>query len=156
MPKHRTTNMCKCQSMKVLCILSGCPAGARKWHISYFVMLLHSKMDTERGTWGAMPSQSPSVTALPEGEPRGCVCWNGKWSVSVPICSIPCFTATPQTCAVLLFFLRRLGSLCQRDNGSRQFSGGGQRLVVGISGGAYLNQQPAGGQILVEPLAAQL
>ena len=57
---------------------------------------------------------------------------------------------------MLLFFLRRLGSLCQRDNGSCQFSGGGQRLVVGISGGAYLNQQPAGGQILVEPLAAQL
>lgn len=43
MQERRTTNMCKCQSMKVLCILSGCPAGARKWHISYFVMLLHSK-----------------------------------------------------------------------------------------------------------------
>ena len=29
--------------MKFLCIISGCPAGARKWHISYFAMLLHSK-----------------------------------------------------------------------------------------------------------------
>ena len=26
------------------------------------------------GNLDAMPSQSPSVTALPEGEPRGCVC----------------------------------------------------------------------------------
>ena len=29
--------------MKGSCILSGCPAGARKWHISYFAMLLHRK-----------------------------------------------------------------------------------------------------------------
>ena len=29
--------------MKLSCIISGCPAGARKWHISYFAMLLHSK-----------------------------------------------------------------------------------------------------------------
>ena len=63
---------------------------------------------------------------------------------------------TPQICAVLLFFLRRLGSLRQRDNGLRQFPGGGQRLVVGVPGGTYLDQQTAGGQILVEPLAAQL
>ena len=31
-----------------------------------------SKARTERGNQGAMPSQSPAVTALPEGEPRGC------------------------------------------------------------------------------------
>ena len=30
-----------------------------------------SKARTERGKRDAMPSQSPSVTALPEGEPRG-------------------------------------------------------------------------------------
>ena len=24
--------------MKFLCIISGCPAGARKWHISYFLL----------------------------------------------------------------------------------------------------------------------
>ena len=35
--------MRKCSCMKFLCILSGCPAGARKWHISCFAMLLHSK-----------------------------------------------------------------------------------------------------------------
>ena len=29
--------------MKFLCIISGCPTGARKWHISYFAMRLHSK-----------------------------------------------------------------------------------------------------------------
>ena len=39
----------------------------------------------------ARPSQSPAVTALPEGEPRGCICWNEKWSVSVLIRSISCF-----------------------------------------------------------------
>jgi len=43
-----------------------------------------------------MPSQSPAVTALPEGEPRGCICWNEKWSVSVLIRSIHCFTITCQ------------------------------------------------------------
>ena len=37
------TKMCKCLCMKFLCIISGCPAGARKWHISNFAMLLHSK-----------------------------------------------------------------------------------------------------------------
>ena len=37
------TKMRKCQCMKFLCIISGCPAGARKWHISDFAMLLHSK-----------------------------------------------------------------------------------------------------------------
>ena len=31
-------NMHKCQCMKFSCIISGCPAGARKWHISYFAM----------------------------------------------------------------------------------------------------------------------
>ena len=36
-------NMHKCQCMKFSCIISGCPAGARKWHISYFAMLLHGK-----------------------------------------------------------------------------------------------------------------
>ena len=30
-----------------------------------------SEARTERGNQGAMPSQSPAVTALPEGEPRG-------------------------------------------------------------------------------------
>ena len=40
---------------------------------------------------GAKPSQSPAVTALPEGEPRGCICWNEKWSVSVLIRSINYF-----------------------------------------------------------------
>ena len=32
-----------------------------------------------------MPSQSPSVTAPPKGEPRRVPGWHGKWSVSVPI-----------------------------------------------------------------------
>ena len=29
--------------MKFLRIIFGCPAGARKWHILFFAMLLHSK-----------------------------------------------------------------------------------------------------------------
>ena len=43
MHEQRTANMHKCQCVKSWCIISGCPAGARKWHISYFAMLLHSK-----------------------------------------------------------------------------------------------------------------
>ena len=31
---HTANEMC----MKFSCIISGCPAGARKWHISYFAM----------------------------------------------------------------------------------------------------------------------
>ena len=46
MQEQRTTNMRKCQCMKLSCIISGCPAGAKKWHISYFAMLLHSKIIT--------------------------------------------------------------------------------------------------------------
>ena len=41
----RTTKMHKCQCMKFSCIISGCPAGARKWHISYVAMLLYNKKD---------------------------------------------------------------------------------------------------------------
>ncbi len=81
---------------------------------------------------------------------------NSGWSVSVPIRSIRCVTAIQQICAVLLFFIQRLSALRQCDDGLRQFPGGGQRLVVGVPGGTYLDQQTAGGQILVEPLAAQL
>ena len=33
-----TAEVRKCRYMKFLCIISGCPAGARKWHISYFAM----------------------------------------------------------------------------------------------------------------------
>ena len=43
MHAHRTANRRKCRRMKLLCILSGCPAGARKGRISIFAVLLHSK-----------------------------------------------------------------------------------------------------------------
>ena len=43
MHEQRATNMYKYQCVKFSCIISGCPAGARKRHISYFAMLLHSK-----------------------------------------------------------------------------------------------------------------
>ena len=39
---HTANEMC----MKFSCTISGCPAGARKWHISYFATLLHSKKGT--------------------------------------------------------------------------------------------------------------
>ena len=35
--------MHKGRCVKLLCILSGCPIGARKGHISIFAMRLHSK-----------------------------------------------------------------------------------------------------------------
>ena len=45
MHERRTTKTRKCQCMKFSRIISGCPAGARKWHISYVDMLFHSKKD---------------------------------------------------------------------------------------------------------------
>ena len=49
--------------MKGSCILSGCPAGARNWHISYFSMLLHSKKPVYLGFSG---KQNCSDTCVPE------------------------------------------------------------------------------------------
>ena len=47
-----------------------------------------SEAKTERVYQGAIPSQSPSVTALPEGEPRSVscyiACWNGNGSGKSP------------------------------------------------------------------------
>ena len=43
MHEQRTTNMYKCQCVKFWFIISGRPAGAREWHISYFAMLCIAK-----------------------------------------------------------------------------------------------------------------
>lgn len=48
MHEQRTTNMHRCQCMKFSRIISGCPAGVRKWHISYVAMLLYNKKDFRR------------------------------------------------------------------------------------------------------------
>lgn len=45
MHEQRARNMYKCQCVKFWCIISGCPAGARRWHISYVAMLLYNKKD---------------------------------------------------------------------------------------------------------------
>ena len=45
MHEQRAANMQKCQCIKFSCIISGCPAGARKWRISYVAMLLYNKKD---------------------------------------------------------------------------------------------------------------
>lgn len=53
--------------------MSGCPAGARNWHISYFSMLLHSKKPVYLGFSG---KQNCSDTCVPEQFfPR---CQNGR------------------------------------------------------------------------------
>ena len=50
----------------MLClIISGCPAGARKWHISYFSMLLHSKKPVYLGFSG---KQNCSDTYVPPSQ----------------------------------------------------------------------------------------
>ena len=36
MHEYRTAKMRKCQCTKLVCTISGCPTGARKWHISDF------------------------------------------------------------------------------------------------------------------------
>ena len=45
MHEQRTTKTRKCQCMKFSRSISSCPAGARKWHISYVAMLLYNKKD---------------------------------------------------------------------------------------------------------------
>lgn len=73
MHEYRTTKMRKCRCMKFLCIISGCPAGAREWHISYFSMLLHSKKPVYLDFSG---KQNCSDTCVPEQFfPR---CQNGR------------------------------------------------------------------------------
>ena len=37
MHEYRTTKTRKCRCMKFLCIISGCPAGARKWQIRHSI-----------------------------------------------------------------------------------------------------------------------
>ena len=68
MHEHCTTKMRKCWCMKFLCIISGCPAGARKWHISCFAMLLHSKKEAPSlfcfGSHQAVPTAQCSDGAL--------------------------------------------------------------------------------------------
>ena len=46
MRECRSAKMRKCRRMKFLCIIYGCPAGTRKWHIFIFDMLLHNKKKT--------------------------------------------------------------------------------------------------------------
>ena len=71
MHEQRTANMHKCQCMKFSCIISGCPAGARKWHISYFTVLLHSKIPRKRPSGGEMyvGFQDRSILSLASSEP---------------------------------------------------------------------------------------
>ena len=78
MHEHCTTKMCKGISMKFLCIISGCPAGARKWHISNFAMLLHSKyLPGVEWTPGNFHNQSwemqPRIRATVRSRPRICM-----------------------------------------------------------------------------------
>ena len=63
-----------------------------------------SEAKTERGNGCGKPAQSPSVTALPEGEPRGWICWRKKWSISIPIRSIHCFYGRPFNLPPLNYF----------------------------------------------------
>ena len=69
---------------------------------------------------GAIPSQSPSATALPKGEPRGSTsliaCCHKKWSVSLLIRSTNCFTAIHQTDSFLFLLSNWKTSLFQRHN----------------------------------------
>ena len=44
---HTANEMC----MKFSCTISGCPAGARKWHISYFATLCIAKKEHHPDGW---------------------------------------------------------------------------------------------------------
>ena len=43
MHEYRTTKMRKCRCMKFLCIISGRPAGARKWQIRHSIRAVGKK-----------------------------------------------------------------------------------------------------------------
>ena len=64
MHAHRTANRRKCRRMKLLCILSGCPAGARKGRISIFAVLLHSKKQNDpKGSFSVYRKASQSFAS---------------------------------------------------------------------------------------------
>ena len=62
------------------------------------------------------PSQSPAVTALPEGEPRVCACytayWHKKRSVSVLIRSADCQRTGSFTSVCFPYAVTMLAALC--------------------------------------------
>ena len=43
MLEHRAAKMRRCRCRKLLCIISGCPAGARKWHIAFLLCFCIAK-----------------------------------------------------------------------------------------------------------------
>ena len=49
MRRQRTTRTGKTMRMKFLCIISGCPVGARKWHIQIFAMFNIAKNRPRKG-----------------------------------------------------------------------------------------------------------
>ena len=55
----------KCRCMKFLCIISGCPAGAWKWHISYFCIAKSSfsPQTLERSKHESIPTPLPARNA---------------------------------------------------------------------------------------------
>ena len=68
---------------EALCILSGCPAGARKGHISIFAMRLHSKKGRLSRPFSLSKKSSKywafsdRYGRMGKGDER---CWNaGKW-----------------------------------------------------------------------------
>ena len=77
MREHRTAKMRKGISMKFLCIISGCPAGARKWHIFLFSMRMHRKK-------GALARCNGKVS--PDGRQEMGICPYSMWC-STSVCS---------------------------------------------------------------------
>ena len=111
------TKMCKCRCMKFLCIISDCPAGARKWHIPDFAMLLHSKTQPAKLPFAGCTSKmeaSLRTSAHTGVQPRG-----SSWSPCRGRCQAQLFetkeryrcglppagTHRPAFCAPILFFL---------------------------------------------------
>ena len=71
MREHRTAKMRKGIGTKFLCIISGCPAEGRKWHIfSFFSMGLHRKK-------GALARCNGKVS--PDGRQEMGICPYSMW-----------------------------------------------------------------------------
>ena len=77
MREHRTAKMRKGISMKFLCIISGCPAGGRKWHIfSFFLWVCIEKK-------GALARCNGKVS--PDGRQEMGICPYSMWC-STSVC----------------------------------------------------------------------
>ena len=76
---HTANEMC----MKFSCTISGCPAGARKWHISYFATLCIAKKEHHPDGWCFYLQRTVKIDIFVFGAEGAAAYKTG------PVCSMP-------------------------------------------------------------------